>query len=200
MSNLPSLFHHRWTVPILAELERGGGARFVTLAHRLGLSRESLTRTLAALLAAGLVERNPGYGHPLRPEYVLTASGRRLAPHAVALTDALAAAGATEIGLRKWSMPVVHALSHDGGRRFSELRSALPASTPRAMTLALKDLAGAGLLERTVTEDFPPATVYRLTPRAGAVAAAVQALDRRFRPGRPPRPAARRRGGRPTRP
>jgi DNA-binding HxlR family transcriptional regulator len=181
MSNLVSLFHHRWAVPILAELERAGGARFVTLAHRLGLSRESLTRTLAALMVAGLVERNPGYGHPLRPEYVLTAPGKRLGPHAVALAHALAAANAVDVGLRKWSMPVVLALSHDGGRRFSELRTALPGSTPRAMTLALKDLAGAGLLERTVTEDFPPATVYRLTAHAGPVAAAVRALDEQLR-------------------
>jgi DNA-binding HxlR family transcriptional regulator len=197
VSNLPSLFHHRWAVPILAELERAGGARFVTLAHRLGVSRESLTRTLAALIGAGLVERNPGYGHPLRPEYVLTANGRRLGQYALTLVEALAAADAAEIGLRKWSMPVVLALSHDGGRRFSELHSALPGSTPRAMTLALKGLVAAGLLERTVTEDFPPATVYRLTPRAGAVAAAVRALDHQLTRETRPRPSARpRRGGR----
>ena len=38
--------------------------------------------------------------------------------------------------------------------------------TGRALALALKDLAAAGLVERTVTEDYPPGTVYRLTPRA----------------------------------
>ena len=191
MSTLPSLFHHRWAVPILAELERSRGARFVTLAHRLGLGRESLTRTLAALVAAGLVERNPGYGHPLRPEYVLTGAGSRLGPHAVALTEALAELGAADVGLRKWSMPVVLAVGANGGRRFSELRAALPGSTPRAMTIALKDLAAAGLLERSVTDDFPPATVYRLTPRAGPVAGAVRGLDESLSPGTRPRPAGR---------
>jgi DNA-binding HxlR family transcriptional regulator len=172
----------------------------VTLAHRLGLGRESLTRTLGALIAAGLVERNPGYGHPLRPEYILTASGKRLGRHAVALADALAALDLEDVGLRKWSMPVVLALSHDGGRRFSELRAALPASSPRAMILALKDLAGGGLVERTVTDDFPPATLYRLTPRADPVAAAVRALDAALTRETPPRPADRRRRERRARP
>lgn len=200
MSNLESLFHHRWAVPILAELERSRGARFVTLAHRLGLGRESLTRTLAALVSAGLVERNPGYGHPLRPEYILTGAGKRLGPHAVALADALAALELRDVGLRKWSMPVVFALAPDGGRRFSELRAALPGSTPRAMTFALKDLAGAGLVERTVTDGFPPGTVYRLTRRADQVAAAVRALDAGLRPETRPRREGRPRPGTTARP
>src|SRR5947207_13068422 len=66
------LFHHRWAVPVLAELRRERGSRFVTLANRIGVTRDSLRRTLSALIDDGLVERNPGYGHPLRPEYVLT--------------------------------------------------------------------------------------------------------------------------------
>ena len=60
---------------MLAELERQRGARFVALANRLGVSRDSLTRTLGALIDAGFVARNPGHGHPLRPEYILTKRG-----------------------------------------------------------------------------------------------------------------------------
>src|SRR6478736_5405251 len=76
---LIELFHHRWAPPALALLGERGGARFVELQRRLGVGRESLVRALAALLASGLVRRNEGYGHPLRPEYVLTARGRRAA-------------------------------------------------------------------------------------------------------------------------
>jgi len=47
MSNLVGLFHNRWSVPILAELRRQRGTRFVTLARTLGVSGESLRRTLA---------------------------------------------------------------------------------------------------------------------------------------------------------
>lgn len=157
------LFHHRWAVPILAELDSGSASRFVTLARRLGLSRESLRQTLAALIDAGLVKRNPGYGHPLRPEYLLTAEGRRVAPHCARLVDALRREDLVDVGLKKWSVPVLLALERE--RRFGELRDRLQAS-PRALTLALKELAEAGLVERRVHDGFPPSSSYRLTPRA----------------------------------
>ena len=169
MSTLVGLFHLRWAAPILAELQRTRGSRFVTLSHRLGLSRESLRRTLAALLERGLVVRNPGYGHPLRPEYVLTAEGGRLAPACGELLAALRRQGLEDVALKKWSMPVLYALG-TGAHRFSEVRALLPAITPRALALALKDLDAAGLVERRVTQDYPPATVYEPTPRARTLA------------------------------
>lgn len=167
MSTLVSLLHHRWSPAILAELHRQRGSRFVTLANRVGLSRESLRRTLASLLASGLVERNPGYGHPLRPEYRLTPIGAIVAPRCADLLSALETLGAEEIGLKKWSLPVLRALDEqDRPARFSELRAGLPGVTSRALALTLKDLSAAGLVDREVTGDFPPATRYHATPRA----------------------------------
>jgi len=172
VSSLVTLCHHRWTLPVLAEIERTRGSRFATLGGRLGVSNESLRRTLRALEADGLVARNPGYGHPLRPEYMLTTRGALLGPRARRLLDALS--GHEEIGLKKWSLPVLAAL--DKPQRFSELGSTLPDATPRALTLALKDLRAAGLVRRTVTDDYPPAVVYELTPAADAIAAAARRL------------------------
>ena len=63
-------------------------------------------------------------------------------------------------------MPVATALAAEERRRFSDLQHALPGVTGRALAFALKDLAKAGLVERTVLEDYPPATSYRLTARA----------------------------------
>lgn len=174
MSSLADLFHNRWSAPVLAELEQRRGARFVELVHALGVGRESLRRTLAALTRAGLVTRNPGYGHPLRPEYLPTTGAGR---HCGALVAALARLGLEEVGLRKWSMPVVAALAA-GPLRFSELRAGLPGSSARALALALKDLEAAGLLVRTVTDDYPPASVYRLAPRAQPLLAPLRALRR----------------------
>lgn len=172
MSSLVDLCHHRWTLPVLAEIERTRGSRFATLSGRLGVSGESLRRTLRALEADGLVTRNPGYGHPLRPEYVFTERARGLGPPAQRLVEALH--GHEEVGLKKWSLPVLAAL--DEPRRFSELRAVLPEASPRALTLSLKDLQAAGLVRRTVTDDYPPAVVYELTPAARSIATAARRI------------------------
>jgi DNA-binding HxlR family transcriptional regulator len=173
--SITRLFHHRWAAPVLAELHRSKGSRFVTLANRLELSRESLRRTLTALIDAGLVMKNPGYGHPLRPEYVLTERGQELAPACARLIDALGRLGLNDVGLKKWSMPAVLALA-GGECRYSELRKRLPEVSPRALTLALKDLDAARLVERRVTGDYPPATVYRLRGRAQPLARILTSL------------------------
>ena len=124
MSTLVALFHNRWSVPILAELHRQRGSRFVTLSRTLGLSRESLRRTLAALIDGGLVGRNPGYGHPLRPEYVLTRAASGSPARAARSSSSCARGNLEEVGLKKWSMPVVFALAE---RAAALLRAPRPA-------------------------------------------------------------------------
>jgi DNA-binding HxlR family transcriptional regulator len=172
VSTLVALCHHRWSLPVLAEIGRIRGSRFATLTGRLGVTGESLRRTLAYLQEEGLVERNPGYGHPLRPEYLLTAEGQGLAPDVARLLAALR--GREDVALKKWSLPVLSRL--DEPRRFSELRAALPAS-PRALALALKDLEGAGLVRRTVTTDRPPQVRYAATAPARPLVSAARALS-----------------------
>jgi DNA-binding HxlR family transcriptional regulator len=171
VSTLVVLCHHRWSLPVVAEIARTSGSRFATLSGRLGVTGESLRRTLAYLHDEGVVERNPGYGHPLRPEYVLTRRGRIVAPHARRLLEALA--GHEDVGLKKWSLPVLAQL--DGPRRFSELRAALPA-TPRALTLALKELQADGLVRRRVTDEYPPQVRYEATRAARRIVQTARAL------------------------
>ena len=169
MSTLVALCHHRWSLPILAEIGRTRGSRFATLSGRLGVTGESLRRTLAYLQEEGLTTRNPGYGHPLRPEYLLTPRGRRLVPRVRTLLAALA--GHEDVGLKKWSLPVLAELNEP--RRFSELRARL-AVGPRALALTLQDLESAGLVRRTVTDDRPPQTHYEATvPKLVAAARAL---------------------------
>ena len=180
---LVDLVHHRWAVPLLALLFERDGAKFVTLAHHLGLSRDSLSRTLAALAERDLVARNPGHGHPLRPEWILTPAGRRLGPWCVRLRDRVAALGLEDLGFRKWSLPCVEALA-GGGRGFSELARALGAISPRALTLALGGLEGEGLVARRVAASATSQAVYALTPTGRRLAPALAG-----RPGA--RPSAR---------
>ncbi|UCD76861.1 MAG: winged helix-turn-helix transcriptional regulator [Phycisphaerales bacterium] len=178
--NLPQLlrlFHHRWSVPVLARLHReGGGAKFITLVNRLGVSRDALRRTLAALIEQGWVMRNPGYGHPLRPEYILTPGGRRLAPVCNRLMVALQRLGAEGAGLRKWSLVVMGAVA-GGCRRFSEIRAALPGVTARALALTLKQLQDAGLQDRVVYDDYPPCVEYRPSPPSRRLSRLLDELE-----------------------
>jgi DNA-binding HxlR family transcriptional regulator len=164
---LIELFHHRWAAPALALLGERGGARFVELQRRLDVGRESLRRALDALLESGLARRNEGYGHPLRPEYVLTPKGRSAAPVAAGVV----AAGDPDALLRKWSVPVLAELGDE--RRFSELRAGLGDVTPRALALALRDLEDAGYVRREVHATRPPSTVYRPTARGRRVQAVL---------------------------
>jgi DNA-binding HxlR family transcriptional regulator len=166
---LVALFHHRWAAPLLAQLHVDAGAKFVTLANRLGVARDTLRQTLDSLSAQELVMRNPGYGHPMRPEYVLTPDGEAVGEACWRLL-ALARLGANQrLVLRKWTVPVLWVLQ-EGSLRFGELRGALPGVTARALAQALKDLQAAGLLERVLVDSYPPAAEYRLTQAGGELA------------------------------
>ena len=84
MTALDEIFHHRWSVPVLALLAEERGARLVRLSRALGASPGACRATLDALIELGLVTPNPGYGHPLRPEYILTPAGESLTEPAAA--------------------------------------------------------------------------------------------------------------------
>ena len=172
---LLTLFHHRWNLPVLAELHRTSGTRFVLLLNRLGISRDSLTHTLAALIHARWVRRNPGYGHPLRPEYILTKSGSRIAPHCQAILDELQRRRVEDVGLRKWSMPVLLEIA-GGTEHFAGLKTAFPGITARALSLALGDLLEISLIDRIVVDDYPPTTRYELDPKARPLTRALSGL------------------------
>ena len=162
-AQLVELFHHRWAPPALALLDQRGGARFVELQRKLGVTRESLRRALDALIGLSYVRRNEGHGHPLRPEYLITDDGRA----ASQLAARVSSSRVRDTLLRKWSVPVLASLAEP--RRFSEVRAALPGVTPRALALALRDLEDAGLVRREVLPTRPPSTVYRATKHATRV-------------------------------
>ena len=49
-------------------------------------------------------------------------------------------------------------------KRFSELGRSIPAITQRMLTLQLRELEEAGIVERTVYAEVPPRVDYALTP------------------------------------
>ncbi|MFG0275254.1 MAG: winged helix-turn-helix transcriptional regulator [Phycisphaerales bacterium] len=170
---LVRLCTHRWSVPALGDLYRLRGAKFVTLTNRLGVSRESLSRTLDDLQALDLVMRNPGYGHPMRPEYLLTPDGESVAPAALATVEAIPVAcqGACR---RKWALGVLAALS-SGLERFRDIAAALEGVTPRALTMTLEELEGAAIVHRRMTTGRRPRPVYE--PSATGRVVGDRAID-----------------------
>ena len=172
-----SLFHRRWAVPVLAELKRGRGAKLITLVNHLDIDRQTLRVTLDHLIEEGWVMRNPGHGHPMRPEYLLTPEGRRLAPGSAHLLGTVQRLDIEPLAFNKWTMPVTYLLGR-GPLRFSELQHELPPITSRALTLSLKDLQQTDLVHRDVIDDYPPVTCYRLDRRAKPIWKALVPLAR----------------------
>lgn len=161
---LAELFHHRWSIPILAQLQGRDGGRVVELAHVLGASRGGVKQAVDALGRLELLGRNPGHGHPLRPEFLLTPLGHRLVDPSCALVRLIDGWSISGQAFRKWPLPVVYGLGEEGGR-FTQVRGRLPEITDRALSDALQVLETAALVDRVVHDDRPPAVHYRPTQR-----------------------------------
>jgi DNA-binding HxlR family transcriptional regulator len=174
LEELAALGRYRWIVPVLAQLGQPHSGRFVVLRNALGIARETLVRTLEAGLETGWIIRNPGHGHPLRPEYILTAEGARIASACQAIIAAQQALGLPPAALTRWSLPIMRLVS-DGCSRFNQIERVLADATPRALTQSLKAMAMLALVTRVIVDDYPPRTDYGLTPRGARLAAALAA-------------------------
>jgi DNA-binding HxlR family transcriptional regulator len=165
LERLVTLFRRRWSAPLLAELYCLDGAKFVTLVHRTGASGGAVRQTLDELIGRGWVAPNPGYGHPLRPEYILTSHGARVAPACAALRDAVDTLGVAGAALKRWSMPVLYVVGRTPCR-FSQIGGTLDGITDRALALTLHDLAGARLVTR---RPAPARSAVRYEPTPAGV-------------------------------
>lgn len=175
LEELVRLSHHRWVVPLVAEISQTGGTRFAVLSTRLEVSGPSLRRAIAAAEQANLVMRNPGYGHPLRPEYLLTVRGESIAPECIEVLKAARVHGWTVLATRKWSLPVLAATAF-GCDRYCDIVQALPTSTPRVLTRTLVDLTQAGCIRRTLIDKRPPRPIYSVARACRRLARAAAAL------------------------
>jgi DNA-binding HxlR family transcriptional regulator len=172
LEELIVLSRNRWAVALMADLAGHKGARFVELIHRLGLPRDSLVRTLEALKAAGWVIPNPGHGHPLRPEYILSEDGARVAFRAVAIAGTLTGLGIAPGQMTRWGLPLVRAIEL-GHARFNALSRILTDASPRALSQGLTSLADQSLITRQLVDARPPVSLYGLTKNGALLAQAA---------------------------
>ena len=149
-----------WSLKILALIHEGYPARQAPLLSAAGASRTAFAQSLHYLEKIGVLERNPGHGHPLRPEYRLTKAGHEVAPIAHKIYAAVASE-TEDILLRKmWVVPVL-AIAR-APMTFSGFKHGLPPITDRALSGALQDLGAQHWIKRTVqVEMFPPRPYYQ---------------------------------------
>ncbi|MEP2716039.1 winged helix-turn-helix transcriptional regulator [Pseudophaeobacter sp.] len=145
-------------MPILSCLHDKVPGRQAALLATTGAGRGAFTASMQHLIQIGLVERNPGHGHPLRPEFRLTQSGSDAAATASLLLKA--AEAEDQVLLRRaWTLPILAALSVPC--YFGEIKKYLPKITDRALSQSLQLLEGQGWVERSVSAaDRPPRPVY----------------------------------------
>ncbi len=163
----------RWVVPVMALLFERKGEKFVALWRGLGASQGGIRAALSYTTERGWVERNPGYGHPMRPEYVLTKDGLRVGRACSQIIKALDSVPWK--GLSKWSMAVLLVLM-SGPCRFNELAKAAEGITDRALVMCLKPLVAHGLVARKVVETYPPTVTYSLTSAGRTVVKPIHRL------------------------
>ena len=162
----------RWFVPLLASAAREDGVRFAALAARLGISRSMLSGVLDRLLRRGWLMRNPGHGHPLRPEYVLTEAGRPVGAWCERVTEERRHLGLDGTALGRWALPLVARLDRRWAQ-FSWLEAQLSPISPRSLSLGLKQLLEVRIAERRLEDAFPPKPLYGLTGRGQRLARAM---------------------------
>ncbi len=76
---------------------------------------------------------------------------------------------------RRWQLSILYA-ALSGALRFNEFAEAVAGISPRMLAERLRDLEGAGLVQRTVLPTSPPTVEYRLTERGRRLGPILEAM------------------------
>ncbi|MBB5722581.1 DNA-binding HxlR family transcriptional regulator [Loktanella ponticola] len=154
-------------MPILSSLHLGVAGRQATLLAATGASRTAFAQSMDHLIKHGLLERNPGYGHPLRPEFRLTQLGKEAA--AIADKVQRVASEDDQRLLRKsWTLPVLTSLQTPS--HFNDIKRNLQTITDRALSQSLKSMEARDWVHRSVDETArPPRSIYSAVNTGGMI-------------------------------
>jgi DNA-binding HxlR family transcriptional regulator len=161
-----------WSLTILALLDAGTPGRQAPLLTASGASRTAFAQSLQHLIALGLVERNPGHGNPLRPEFRLTPQGTTIAAVASKITSSNLSNEDSRLLRRNWTLPIL-AVSQSP-RFFSEIKLDIGTITDRALSQSLQQLHSSQWLSRDIDPLMrPPRPRYSVTNRGKTISTAL---------------------------
>lgn len=148
INTLVKLTSRAWSLNILAAMHTGVAGRQAALLSATQASRTAFSASLEHLVTLGLLERNPGHGHPLRPEFRLTAPGTQAAEIASCIVSAVT--NEAEFGLvrRSWTVPILALTAKP--QRFSSMKTSLNPITDRALSSSLHTLEERDWIHRDI--------------------------------------------------
>ena len=156
-----------WAIPILSSLHSGSAGRQAPLLAATGATRTAFAQSMDHLIELGLIERNPGYVHPLRPEFRLTSQGKTIA----AIADKIRDVSTEEdwpLLRRSWTLPVLTSLHRPC--HFIDIKRHLPMITDRALSQSLKSMEARSWVCRSVDGAArPPRSIYSAVNTGGEI-------------------------------
>lgn len=156
-----------WTLPILSNLHDGVAGRQATLLTATGANRTAFAQSMDHLIEIGLLERNPGHGHPLRPEFRLTELGKT----AAAIASKIQQISRNEDHLllrRSWTVPILTSLHTPN--HFNGIKRNLVTITDRALSQSLRTMEDRNWVFRDVNNAVrPPKPVYSAVNLGGEI-------------------------------
>ena len=156
-----------WAIPILASLHAGIAGRQAPLLASTGASRTAFAQSMDHLISIGLLERNPGHGHPLRPEFRLTELGVSAAALASKIRNVTGEED-QDLLRRSWTLPVLTAIHRPS--HFNDIKRNLRTITDRALSQSLKTMEVRSWVHRQVDETArPPRSVYHAVNTGGLI-------------------------------
>lgn len=174
---LVNITSRAWALPILSQLHLGVAGRQAPLLAATGASRTAFAQSMDHLIGLGLLERNPGYGHPLRPEFRLTALGVSAAALAHKIQN-ISSVEDRDLLRRSWTLPVLTSLYTPS--RFNDIKRIIPSISDRALSQSLKGMEVRNWVCRRVDDRArPPKPIYEAV-NTGALISQAAAPEIRF--------------------
>jgi DNA-binding HxlR family transcriptional regulator len=167
INSLVNITSRAWALSILSNLHDGVAGRQAALLAATGASRSAFAQSMHHLIEIGLLERNPGHGHPLRPEFRLTTNGLTAAAIANKV-HSVSGAENQDLLRRSWTLPVLATLQTP--RHFNDIRRNLFTITDRALSQTLKSMEERSWVYRSVNNAArPPRAIYSAVNTGGVI-------------------------------